>query len=368
MTLYELNRADTDRVRDLYEPLRFHLSSFAVLDGVNPGKVFVDDPTVPQTSYLYSPEASYLVGRPDNAAFNQALNAAIFSRAALGNGDGAANFVLPAEAWIEPLTAICGPRAPLTIARRHYVCRKLALDWRANLPDGFTVQIIDEDLLSRPLPDHIPEWIQRNWGSTAAFLDQGFGAVTLCGDTVVSWSLADCVSGDGCEIGIRTDPMYRRRGLAGITTAAAVECAFSRGLTEVGWHCHEDNTGSFKTAEKVGFELERCYTLWYMFVDEAEHLAETAWIAFQAACYAEAVELFRRVFALRDDMPHYCYHTTARAWAALGDTDKALAYLGETVKRDWPYRDFTQSCAEFEALHAHPQWTALLDRMSSSEA
>ncbi|RPI98239.1 MAG: GNAT family N-acetyltransferase, partial [Chloroflexi bacterium] len=310
----------------------------------------------------------YLAGKPDNEAFNRALNAAIFSRAALGNGDGAANFVLAADSWIGALTSICHPRAPLTIARRHYICRKLAFDWRANLPDGFAVQIIDEDLLSRPLPDHIPEWIHRNWGSNAAFLDKGFGAVTLHDDRLVSWSLADCVSGSGCEIGIRTDPAYRRRGLAAITTAAAIECALSRGLSEVGWHCHEENVGSFKTAEKVGFELERCYTLYYMFVDEAEHLAESAWIAFQSARYAESVDLFGRVFALRDDMPHYCYHTTARAWAALGDTDKALAYLDETVKRDWSYRDFTESCAEFEPLRTLPQWTTILDRMSSKEA
>ena len=87
MTMHELNRADYDRVRKLYEPFCFHLSSLAVLDGVNPGKVFVDDPAAPQSSYLYSPEACYLAGNPNNETFNRALNAAIFSRTAIGEND-----------------------------------------------------------------------------------------------------------------------------------------------------------------------------------------------------------------------------------------------------------------------------------------
>jgi RimJ/RimL family protein N-acetyltransferase len=104
-----------------------------------------------------------------------------------------------------------------------------------------------------------------NWGSTAAFLAKGFGFVTLYTKAgavqVVSWSLADCRSGDACEIGIHTVKEYRRRGLASITAAAAVEYALSHDFSRVGWHCSEDNLGSIGTAEKVGFERERDYVL-----------------------------------------------------------------------------------------------------------
>jgi hypothetical protein len=40
----------------------------------------------------------------------------------------------------------------------------------------------------------------------------------------------------------------------------------------VGWHCPVDNLGSIGTAEKVGFEKERDYTMYGVFLDEAEHL------------------------------------------------------------------------------------------------
>jgi RimJ/RimL family protein N-acetyltransferase len=370
LTLHELNRPDYDRVRDMYEPLRFHLSSIAVLDGVNPGKVFVDDPAEPQSSYMYSPEACYLTGNPHNDAFNRAVNAALFSRTAMGSGDEAPSFVLSTEAWADQLATICAPRTPFIQPRRHYVCRRVALDWRAALPDGYTVQMIDDALLNEPglmLPDHIPGWIQRNWGSTVRFLAKGFGVVTRNDKEIVSWSLTDCVSGTGCEIGIRTAPDYRRRGLAAITAAAAVDYALSHGLSEVGWQCPEDNRGSFRTAEKVGFQLERRYADYYFFLDEAEHLSETAYMALKADRFQDCADLCEQVFALRADMPDYLYHMAARAWAAVGNTDKALAYLDEAADRNWPHRDFTESCAEFELLQGLPQWATILDRMSTNE-
>jgi RimJ/RimL family protein N-acetyltransferase len=138
------------------------------------------------------------------------------------------------------------------------------------LPKGFEVHCLDEALLNRPgltIPDHIQGWMDGNWGSTAAFLAKGFGFVTLYAKAValqvVSWSLADCRSGDACEIGIRTVKEHRRRGLAAITAAATVEYALSHDFSRVGWHCSEDNLGSIGTAEKVGFERERNYSLYH---------------------------------------------------------------------------------------------------------
>ena len=87
---------------------------------------------------------------------------------------------------------------------------------------------------------------------------------------VVSWSIADCVSGERCEIGIHTLPEYRRQGLATITAAAAVDFAFSHGFKVVGWHCDDDNVGSWKTAEKVGFFKERDYVFYLHAFDSQE--------------------------------------------------------------------------------------------------
>ena len=269
--IYELNEADYEKVRPLFQALEYHLTSAAVLDGNCPGKVFADDPANPQTAFVFSPEGCYLAGNPTNDAFNRDLNSVIYTGEAFDEEVDALFFVCHPEGWRERLAVVLNPRPPIKMHRRHYVCRELKYDWRANVPDGYAVHRINEPLLNRPglrIPDHVTNWMKNNWGSTADFLQRGFGLVTIHTDEAVSWSLADCISGDGCEIGIRTLPAYRRRGLAAVTAAAAVDHAFSLGLSLVGWQCPEDNLGSIRTAERVGFEKERDYTMYYVLLDE----------------------------------------------------------------------------------------------------
>ena len=270
--IYELDKTDYAAVRPLLHLLAWHLTSAAVLDGNNSGRVFVDDLANPQTAFMFSPEGCYLAGNPDNDAFNRALNHAIYTGEVPGEKVNALFFVYHPESWEARLTALLDPRPPIMMPRRHYVCRQVKYDWRANLPDGFAVHRINEALLSQAglkIPGHMHGWMENNWGSTTGFLERGFGFVSIHDDEVVSWSLADCVSGDACEIGIHTGETFRRRGLATITATVAVEHALSNGFAMVGWHCPEDNHGSIGTAEKVGFERERDYTMYYILLEEA---------------------------------------------------------------------------------------------------
>jgi GNAT superfamily N-acetyltransferase len=273
--IYKLDQANYERVRRLFRALEFHLTSAAVLDGNNPGLVLVDDRINPQAAFMLSPEGSYLAGRSDIDTFNRALGQAVRERRILNVPVEALWVICATPQWEERLADLVAPFRPEAIARRHYVCRQVKHDWRAALPRDFSVHQIDETLLNRAdltIPDHIRGWIEGNWGSTADFLQRGFGTVTL--DTratqIVSWSLADCRSGAGCEIGIQTQESYRRRGLASITAAANAEYALSHGFAMVGWQCSEGNLGSRGTAEKAGFELELTYTLYHVPVRESE--------------------------------------------------------------------------------------------------
>ncbi len=267
----ELRRADYEMVRTLFRPLRFHLASAAVLDGDSPGRVFVDDPTRPRTAFMLSPEGGYLAGDPDDGAFNRAFNRDIVSRRALGKDVRVLSLVVHPERWQERLPTLLDPYPPMVKRRRHYVCRALSYDWRAHLPDDCAVRPIDRSLLDNSrftVPDHAMGWMENNWGSISSFLRDGFGFVTVSAGEIASWSLADCVSGEQCEIGIRTLPAHRRRGLATATAAAAVDHALSHGFAAVGWHCPDDNLGSIGTAEKVGFRRERDYVAYWALLDE----------------------------------------------------------------------------------------------------
>lgn len=268
--IHELERADYRCARPLLRPLRYHLASAAVLDGTSRGRIFVDDPAQPCAAFMLSPEGCYLAGDPEDHAFNAALNRAIIGERILGDEVSVLCVVVHPEGWRRRLEVILEPYPPVPMDRRHYVCRTLGYDWRANVPRGYTVHRIHRSLFARcelMVPDHVTGWMVNNWGSIDGFLDAGFGFATVSAGEMVSWSLTDCVSGDRCEIGIRTAPAHRRRGLATITAAAAVEHALLHSFSTIGWHCPEDNLGSIGTAEKVGFQLERNYIAYHTFLD-----------------------------------------------------------------------------------------------------
>jgi GNAT superfamily N-acetyltransferase len=267
--IHELKRADYERVRPLFRPLAYHLASAAVLDGTSSGRIFVDDPGQPRTAFMLSPEGCYLAGDPEDHAFNVALNRAIIGERVLGDEVNVLCVVVHPEGW--HLETVLEPYPPVPMNRRHYVCRTLGYDWRDHVPPRYTVHRIDRSLLDRReliVPDHVTGWMANNWGSIDRFLRDGFGFAAVGRGELVSWSLSDCVSDDRCEIGIRTALAHRRRGLATVTAAAAVEHALSEGFSSVGWHCPDDNLGSIGTAENVGFQLECHYTAYHAFLDQ----------------------------------------------------------------------------------------------------
>ncbi len=258
--MYKLPAREYGAVSALFEGLEFQLITAAVLDGASPGRVWVDDVRQPRTAFMASPEGCFLTGNAGNEATNQALNELIVGN--LLHRYDAIVVVPQPDGWERNIEGVLKGCRAIQEERRHYRLDRLRLDWRAALPPGFAVERIDADLLSRPglaIPDHITDWMVSNWESVDGFLRNGFGFCTVHGDRIVSWSLADCIVGDACEIGIHTTEDHRRQGLGALTAAAAADHALSHGLSEIGWHCHESNYGSRGVAEKVGFVHDRDY-------------------------------------------------------------------------------------------------------------
>ncbi|MDA1360960.1 GNAT family N-acetyltransferase [Glycomyces luteolus] len=247
------------RAADLLTGLDYQLSAGAVLAGAMPGAVFVDDPARPSAVFVHSPEGNFVGGDPTNDRFVTDLCAhlaAVFD--AERDGDLVLSF--DHEGWQSVAAAIVPDLFLFKVTRRHYLYRGERPELEPNLPPGYRIAPIDAALLEhQQVPDHVWEWIEGNWGGADAFLARGFGAAAVHGEAVVSWSLADCIVAERAEIGIHTAPGHRRRGLAVQVAAAAVALAFDRGLTEVGWHCNDDNPGSYRTAESAGFKLARRY-------------------------------------------------------------------------------------------------------------
>jgi RimJ/RimL family protein N-acetyltransferase len=269
-TLIELPAASYFQLRGLVQKLaEFNVILDAVIRQTTPAWVVVDQAEQPDAALLVTAEGAFLVGDAEHSGFVDDLRD-FFARAETVPGYWQGGSVLSLfvdTAWEPRLPDIFPRRQPVPYARQHYLCTtRRRPDWRAGVPPGFAVERIEP--LKQPhrnLPEHLTSWMESNWGSVEDFVAHGgFAFGTLHHNELVSWSVADAVAGSRCEIGIRTHPHYRRRGLATLTTLAAVDYALASGLVEVGWHCNADNRGSIGTALKAGFEKERDYVAyWY---------------------------------------------------------------------------------------------------------
>lgn len=381
--IHELKKRDYQKALQLFKELDWNLITSAVIEGTSPGRVYADRVENPRTAFMCTAEGYYLAGYDSNDEFNTSLNKLIFRKIFAGDTvrkdetDVAIGF--HPDSWREKMPIIFQGRVPLTMARRHYVCTESRVNHRKDhVPKGFKIQRIDETLMRTPelkIPEHVKSWMKTNWGSISNFMKKGFGFCTLRDKQIVSWSIADCASGEACEIGIHTREDYRRQGLATLTVAAAVDYALSNGFQYVGWHCDEYNLPSIKTAEKVGFKLERKYIQCYACSNEAHHLLETTQTHFRAGRYREAIGSYEKFFTtpqeqlpnwLREVLPQELgvhYFRMASAKAFVGDNDGAMEYLEKAIDNGWLYINFLKNRKEFERVHGTPKWNRILKKI-----
>jgi RimJ/RimL family protein N-acetyltransferase len=381
--IHELDKRHYEKVRPLFKDLKWNLITSAVIEGTSPGRVYADRVEEPRTAFMCTVEGYYLAGYDNNDEFNTSLNKLIFDKFFTGDTvrkdetDIAIGF--HPHSWKHKMTTIFQGRIPLITYRRHYTCTDLKIkNWSYKIPDEFKIKPISEELLNKlnqEVPEHLADWIDINWGSISKFSQKGFGFCTLHDEEIVSWSVADCVSGNACEIGIHTHEDYREKGLATLTAAATVDYCLSNRFKLVGWHCEEYNIPSIKVAEKVGFKLERKYIQYYACYNEAHHLAEIAQDHFRANRYKQAIESYEKFFAVpRKALPKWFvevlpeelgvhYFRVAYAKASLGQENDALKYLERAVDNGWLYIDFLMSCKEFAGLHGTSAWNNILKKI-----
>jgi len=369
--MHELASDQIGKARTLFRPPADQPFCTAVLAGLHSGRVLVDDADHPQTALVTRHDGwCFLAGDPGNDAFNRALNRAIWDKEVIDPNASMLLFTCHPQDWQGNLAVVFAPRQPIEARRRRYVCRQMRYDGRSDLPTGLTIQRMDGSLLRRPhlrIPDEVVQTIRR-WRSRAALGTRDFGFVAIQEiaqgrSEVVSWATVDAVAEGVGDAGLFTEPRYRRRGLATLTTAAAIAHGLAHGLLELNWTCAEDNTGSIRTAEKLGFERLADYSIYYFVFDEAQHLAHLAYQLLESQRYREAIDLIQRTLALTDDPPYWLYHDAARAWAALDEPGRALEALSQAVDGGWSDVEGTRTCGEFEALRGSPEWQAVLERM-----
>ncbi len=365
---------DFGRAQALFAAFDACLFYRAIVEGNNPGQIFVDDVVHPRIGLAVTAEASILAGDPSDLAGREMLRdflQQVVFTGQLHHMDTAMTLAVSPPNWAEHLPMLIPTHELEPLSHDYYRCHTLTFDWRAHVPPGYDVRRIDHAVLNDAtleLDDSLSWWplLETNWHSTKDFVEHGAGFCVLHGSKVIARCLADCWAGDQIDIGIATHPAYRRRGFASLAAAATVEYSLQHGFNTVGWHCLTENTGSQKTALKVGFKWVERSTWYYYMLDPVDHLAELGWYYYKQGAVEKTVHYYEQVFARRAHNPDYYHHLAAVAWAQLGNAEQALQHLDRAVDLGWSDAASTLQVAAFASLHNRSEWPVLLARIEQN--
>lgn len=261
----EIQQENYLKFKEIVKELDWHLSSLAVVEGNNPGRVLCDRMDVPGAMFIMSPEGCYLAGDPNDERFKAALRNYLKTQFLKEHDDFELIFL---PKWEVAVLHAFEKTKLLNYKRYHYIISRNEYFEQVNSeavnakPQKISSDHVRNKLGIRNMK-HVNDWILNNWGSYNNFDKKGFGYFILENDKVVSWSVCDCRTEDRCEIGIWADPDERLKGNATVVVRAMLDHAFNNGFKEVGWHCSWNNVGSYRTAEKCGFKREREYLSYY---------------------------------------------------------------------------------------------------------
>ena len=127
---------------------------------------------------------------------------------------------------------------------------------QTSLPEGFTLKAIDANILSRLKGRIIPSF---SWDWDIDFLKKGKGFCLLYGQEIAATAFSSAVSHEEIDIGVETAEPFRNQGCAALVAQKMVQYVLDTGKRPV-WECYTDNIGSRRTAERIGFVLEKKFS------------------------------------------------------------------------------------------------------------
>jgi RimJ/RimL family protein N-acetyltransferase len=339
-------------IKPLFVDLTFNLIISAVIEGTSPGSIYVDDLATPTTCFLSSPEGNYLAGEAHNESFNASLKQHLFST--FLEDEDYMVLECSSEAWASTLDEIFQGRV-VKYPRMFYTFDQMKLDWKQMIPDGMSIEPVNAAFITRTQltnMDKVIAAIHSNWNSADEFFKNGFGMCLVNESDVISWCMADCVSGERCEIGIHTDARFQKRGFAALTVSATVAHVLARGLTEIGWHCWEYNRASNKTAQKVGFQFRRPYEAYMCLANDERHMLEQGLAQERKSNLREALGYYQQIES------EWGYFLAARCYTPLGEYEQAIKALTQAMALGWNEPDFLNA-HQFDPLREMAEWKAL---------
>lgn len=266
--IHELEPAQFHRCRNLVNR-GINLESKAIIAGMNPGRVFVDDVDHPRSGMIWQGnlDGFHFVGDSGNPAFNYEIRAyidTIITPQAVELGVEWFECLGDHPSWYRVFQEEL-------FADRHlagwnqYVYNLNPADFRSirrpELGADYEVQQVTMELLRNHPMQHlemIEATIGEFWQSQEDFLENGLGFCVLYHGQVVSLCMTGFRYRNIHALDIKTMESHRGNKLAQCAVYAMVEHCLRHDFIPY-WDCSEGNLPSNGIARRIGFQIEFAY-------------------------------------------------------------------------------------------------------------
>lgn len=259
----ELDTKDFYKCRGLLNELG-HLEVKAVIEGVNPGRVFVDNSDSPVTGLIWlgNNDGFFFIGDEQNNRFNDEINNIIdhliipeAKKLQLNCFIGIGNH----QKWNNAIAKLFEHRQVETWNQKVYMLEKNNYKSNAEPPikSEYNILKINEALYKNN--DHSLENIEflRSkilgfWSSPECFFNKGIGYCVVYDNCIVSVCYSGFVSGKVHCVDIETLKTHQGNKLALKVAHCVVKECLDKGIVPY-WDCMESNKPSKAVAENIGF-------------------------------------------------------------------------------------------------------------------
>jgi GNAT superfamily N-acetyltransferase len=247
--------------------------AYSIVEKRQKGRIFVDNKTNPPSVLIWHCYgAAVLTGNCNNVEFNHGIKNLLFRRHE--DNQQRITISIDSAAWQRKIEDMLNGhllvyaelekrQADITELGKSHVIVHRRLRHKLNIdrfkaaagnittPGKFILRKINKEIYPKITGRVVPGSF---WASAEAFLKTGAGYCLMDGDKFACVSFSAYIGNGQIDVGIETNPEYRRRGLGAPTAAAMVGYCLDHGYQPV-WGCLQDNVGSALIAKQVGFDI-----------------------------------------------------------------------------------------------------------------
>ncbi len=261
-----LDKADYNKVIQPLKGVAINsLFARAVVEQTVAGKIYVDNPIHPETFYIVHPYGmTLLFGESNNKIFNEA-----FKNYALNKDNSRNNFewmqAFPNN-WDNVLSTLFKDTLIKSVDNTEKIERgiielntRVNFKFNINKHQPLSTQNIDKDISIVRANGQMFRDMQGSvvplyfWDNEEDFLNNGVAFALFYKDELASMSFSSYWFDNDFEMGIETKEKYRGKGLAELVCRAIIDYCIANNYEPI-WSCRLENIGSYKLAQKLGYD------------------------------------------------------------------------------------------------------------------